>query len=71
MCEATPALPVCLHGLVLNKAQGQQSTFTFHRCVLWICLNWFGNGEYYWVIVILLALRNLNLKFTFGGGGGC
>jgi hypothetical protein len=65
MCEATLALPVCLHGMVLNKAQGQQALFTSHHYIFWICLNWFGNGECYWVIVILLALHNLNLTSLF------
>jgi len=34
-----------------------------------MCLNWFGSGEHYWGIVILLTLHNLNLTLCFSWGG--
>jgi hypothetical protein len=51
--------------MVSNKTQGQHSPFTFCCHVLWIGLYWFGIGERYWGIVILLALHNLNLTLFF------
>lgn len=64
----------CLHVVVPNQAQGQHTPFTFLCYVLWVCLNWFGSGEHYWGIVILLAVHNLNLTLCFsleGVAGFC